>query len=185
VSALLVKVTRYAFLFWLPLYLTERLGYRPDQAGYLSSVYELAGIGGALLAGYCSDRLFGSRRYPVVCLMLAGLAGACLLPPVLGRFGWTGTLIAIAAVGVTTFGPDSMLQGAAAQDIGGGEDAGSAAGLVNGVASVGQLLSPYLVAGVSSMWGWDALFGVFVGIALAASVISGLFWNHRALRPPA
>src|SRR5262249_7714622 len=37
-AAFLVKITRYAFLFWLPLYLTERLRYRPDQAGYLSSV---------------------------------------------------------------------------------------------------------------------------------------------------
>lgn len=180
-TALLVKITRYSFLFWLPLYLTERLNYRPEQAGYLSSLYELAGIGGALAAGYASDRLAGSRRYPVVALMLAGLALACLSQPRLAAMGWGGTLAGIALIGVMTFGPDTMLQGAASQDAGGSQRAASAAGLVNGVASLGQLVSPYLVATVAERWGWDVLFFVFVGIALLGSLTAARFWNYRPL----
>jgi OPA family sugar phosphate sensor protein UhpC-like MFS transporter len=43
-----VKLTRYAFLFWLPLYMTEYLNYAKPQAGYASSMYELVGVLGAL-----------------------------------------------------------------------------------------------------------------------------------------
>jgi len=179
-AACLVKITRYSFLFWLPLYLTERLGYRPEQAGYLSSIYEFAGIGGALAAGYASEKLLGSRRYPVVSIMLAGLALACLIQPRLGGLGWAGTLAGIALIGVMTYGPDTILQGAACQDAGGARGAASAAGVVNGVASLGQLASPYLVALVATRWGWDTLFGVFVAIALAGSAAAAPFWNYRA-----
>jgi sugar phosphate permease len=78
-----------------------------------------------------------------------------------------------------TFGPDTLLQGAAVQDVGGRDGAASAAGLVNGVASLGQLLSPYLVAQVTTRWGWDALFTSFLAIALLGSAITARFWNHR------
>jgi sugar phosphate permease len=180
VAAFLVKVTRYSFLFWLPLYMTERLGYAPQQAGYLSSIYELAGIGGALLAGYASDKLAGARRFPVVCVMLLGLAAACLFQPALARLGWAGALIGVALIGVLTFGPDTMLQGAASQDAGGANGVASAAGMVNGIASMGQLVSPYLVAQVATRWGWDILFAAFVVISLAGAAVSGRYWNFRS-----
>ena len=179
ITACLSKITRYSFLFWLPLYLTEKLHYRPEQAGYLSSVFELAGVGGALLAGYASDKLMGSRRFPVVSVMLAGLAVACLIEPGLAALGWGGALLGITLIGIMTFGPDTLLQGAASQDAGGKGGAASAAGLVNGVASMGQLVSPYLVAQVATRWGWDTLFAVFVAISLAGSGVAALFWNYQ------
>jgi len=183
ITAFLVKITRYSFLFWLPLYLTEQLKYPPGQAGYLSAAYELAGIVGALIAGYASDKLAGARRYPVVSLMLLGLALACLVQPGLARFGWGGSLAGIALIGMMTFGPDTMLQGAASQDAGGKGGAATAAGLVNGIASLGQLISPYLVAQVATRWGWDTLFGLFVAIALAGSGVAAWFWNYRPEEP--
>jgi sugar phosphate permease len=180
VAGFLLKVMRYSFLFWLPLYLTERLAYKPEQAGYLSSIFEFAGIGGALAAGYASDKLLRARRYPVVCVMLMGLAAACLIQPRLAALGWVGALGGIALIGFMTFGPDTIVQGAACQDVGGVRCAASAAGLVNGVASLGQLASPYLVALVAEHWGWDAVFGVFVAIALVGSAVTAPFWNYRS-----
>jgi sugar phosphate permease len=179
-AGFLLKVMRYSFLFWLPLYLTERLAYKPEQAGYLSSVFEFAGIGGALAAGYASDKLLRARRYPVTCVMLMALAAACLIQPRLAALGWLGALAGIALIGVMTFGPDTIVQGAACQDVGGIRCAASAAGLVNGVASLGQLASPYLVALVAERWGWDTVFSVFVAIALAGSAVTAPFWNYRS-----
>jgi OPA family sugar phosphate sensor protein UhpC-like MFS transporter len=60
-SYFLLEMTRYGFLFWLPLYLTKSLAYKPDSAGYLSSLFELVGFAGAIVAGYLSDRVFRSR----------------------------------------------------------------------------------------------------------------------------
>jgi sugar phosphate permease len=179
VAAFLVKITRYSFLFWLPLYLNEHLRYKPDMAGYLSSVYELAGVAGTLFAGYASDRIAGSRRYPVISLMLGGLAAACLVHTGLARTGWVGSAVAISLIGFMTYGPDTLLQGAASQDAGGPGGAAAAAGLVNGIASLGQLVSPYLVAIAASRWGWDVLFSWFVAVALAGALLTALFWNHR------
>ena len=53
----------------------------------------------------------------------------------------------------------------------------------NGVASLGQLLSPYLVAQVTTRWGWDALFASFVAVALLGSAITASFWNYRPAEP--
>src|SRR5262245_22474161 len=50
-----VKLIRYSFLFWLPLYMTEVLQYSPVHSGYASAVYELAGLVGVLFAGYVSE----------------------------------------------------------------------------------------------------------------------------------
>lgn len=178
-NALVLKILRYTFLFWLPLYLSDRLRYRPDQAGFLSSAFELLGFGGALAAGYLSDRLTGGRRFPVIGVLLGGLALTCLIFPPLASSGWIGSLIAIMLVGFFTYGPDTLLQGAAAQDAGTATDAAATVGWINGIASLGQLLAPYLVASVAVSRGWDRLFEILVGTAAAGALLSLLGWNWR------
>ena len=84
-----LKITRYSLLFWLPLYLVQRMQYNESQAGYTSSLLELVGFSGALIAGYVSDRLLNGRRYPVGATMLFGLAAALLMHPVIsGSVRW-------------------------------------------------------------------------------------------------
>jgi OPA family sugar phosphate sensor protein UhpC-like MFS transporter len=180
IVAFLLKVIRYGFLYWLPLYLTERLGYRPEQAGYLSSAYELLGFAGAIAAGYASDKVFGGKRFPVASLMLAGLGIACVLHPRLAAMGWAGCLASITLIGFMTYGPDTLMQGAASQDAASNEDPASTAGFVCGVASLGQLVSPHLVAWVVANRGWDELFLFFVGIAAAGAALSALGWRLKA-----
>jgi len=175
-----LKVIRYSFLFWLPLYLTEQFHYSNEAAGYLSSAYEIAGFAGAVLAGYLSDRVFGARRFPVASIMLIGLAGACHLLPMLGAMGHTAGLVGIVLVGLMTYGPDTLMQGAASQDLGADGSAGAAAGFVCGIASLGQLISPYLVAVLAQRFGWDALFQGFVMLAGATALLSAVNWNFRA-----
>ena len=45
------KSDGYSLMFWLPLYLIQRLKYSPGEAGYTSSLFELVGFGGAPLGG--------------------------------------------------------------------------------------------------------------------------------------
>ncbi|MCW5962797.1 MAG: MFS transporter [Bryobacterales bacterium] len=179
VSAFLLKVIRYSFLFWLPLYMTDHLGYTAERAGYASSIFELVGFLGALVAGYASDKLFGARRFPVTSIMMAGLAVVCLLHPFIADRGLLWNLLGIALIGIMTYGPDTLMQGAASQDAGAGGGEASAAGVICGIASLGQLASPYFVALAADRFGWDALFYVFVAIALAGSVLTAIFWNFR------
>ena len=176
------KVTRYAFLFWLPLYLTEHLHYRAGEAGYTSSLLEFAGFAGALAAGYVSDKLMDSRRLPVAALMLWGLALACWINPWLAAAGRPGLALSISLIGMMNYGPDTILQGAASQDIGSKWAVGTAAGFISGFGSLGQLLSPYLVAYVAQKYGWDRLFHLFVVISLVGGGLLATRWNHAAPR---
>ncbi len=181
ITAFLLKVIRYSFLFWLPLYMTDHLKYSAERAGYASSIFELVGFLGALVAGYASDRLFGARRFPVTSIMMAGLAVVCLVHPFLAQRGLIWNLLGIALIGIMTYGPDTLMQGAASQDAGAGGGEASAAGVICGIASLGQLVSPYFVAVAADRWGWDALFFVFVAVALAGSALTAFFWNFRAV----
>ncbi len=173
------KLTRYAFLFWLPLYMTEALDYTDRTAGYTSSVYELMGVLGVLLAGYASDKLFQARRFPVGALMLYGLALSLLLHPTLSELGIWANAVSIGIIGIMTFGPDALMSGAAAMDIGKQRGAATAAGLINGMGSCGQLVSPLLVAFVADQFGWNSMFYLFVVVALISGTLLATKWNYR------
>ena len=172
------KMTRYAFLFWLPLYMTEALSYSESAAGYTSSVYELIGFFGVLIAGYASDKLFQARRFPVGALMLYGLALALFVHPTLSELGFVANAVSIGVIGIMTFGPDALMSSAAAMDIGGQRGAATAAGLINGMGSVGQIFSPLLVAYVADQFGWNSMFYLFVIFALISGTLLAFKWNY-------
>ncbi len=176
-----LKLTRYAFLFWLPLYMKDHLGYGGEEAGYTSSIFELVGFMGAVAAGYFSDKLFQSRRMPVGALMLWGLAIAFLIHPHLAAWSHLGNAIGIALIGFMTFGPDTLMTGAAAQDVGSKHGAATAAGFINGIGSIGQTASGYVVAYVTLTYGWDSLFYLFVIFAFIGGSLLALKWNYNAL----
>ena len=113
--------------------------------------------------------------------MLGGLAAACLAFPALSASGRMGNWIGIGLLGVLTFGPDTLMGGAATQDAAGAERAGTAAGLVNGVGSVGQMLSPLVVSCVVETWNWDTLFYLFVACSAAGSLVLSTRWGSRPL----
>lgn len=171
------KLTRYSFLFWLPLYLTERLRYSPVNAGYASSIYDGIGFAGVLVAGYVSEKFWGGKRFPVGSLMLFGLAVLCVLYPMLSSLGTVANLAAIAAIGGFTFGPDTIMAGSGTQEAVPQEAVGRAGGFVNGVGSIGQVLSPYFVAGISTHFGWNALFYSLGVAALLGSVALATQWR--------
>ncbi|MGW9685798.1 MFS transporter [Flagellimonas sp. 2504JD1-5] len=176
----ILKMTRYAFLFWLPIYLEKSLEYNTSQAGYISSVYELVGFFGVILAGYASDRLFGSKRFSTVSIMMVGLAVTCLVHPVLVGYGMAGTVISISLIGMATYGPDSLICTAGAMDVGGKKGTGMAAGIINGMGSVGQMFSGFIVVAINENFGWDSLFEFFVVMSLLGGGLAALKWNFKS-----
>jgi sugar phosphate permease len=183
-----LTLTRYSFLFWLPLYMTQRLRDSPSDAGYTSSLYELVGFVGAIVAGYASEKLFQSRRFPVGSLMLFGLAAASLVHPYLASLGHLSNAIGISLIGIMTYGPDTLMSGAAAQDIGSAKAAATASGLIDGIGHFGEIISPFVVAYVTARFGWDVLFYVLVIFALIGAVLLATHWNYvpsGAARPKA
>ena len=173
-----IKFKRYALLFWLPLYLTQRLKYTTEVSGYTSSLFEIFGFAGVLIAGYVSDKLYSSRRFPIACIMMFCLFLIMIIHPYLSLLGYWGTFSAIALIGLFLYGPDSIISGAMAVDLG-KEAAATTAGFINGVGSVGAIISPMVVSVVADKYGWDMLFKIFVFTSLASSVLLSLKWNFE------
>lgn len=171
------KMGRYALLFWLPLYMVEKLGYNLAEAGYTSILYEAVGFFGVIAAGYVSDKLFQARRMPVGALGMWGLAIVCFFHPRLAAWSHLGNAIGIALIGFFTYGPDALMSGAAAIDACSPKAAGLAAGVINGVGSLGQMLSGFVVAYIANKFGWDSLFYFFVAISLIAGCLLAIKWN--------
>jgi sugar phosphate permease len=181
-SYFFLELARYAFLFWLPLYMVERLHYSLRLSGYLSSFYELVGILGALIAGYASDRLARSRRAPVASVMLCGLGCSLFCQPFLSRFGPVGIAFIVSLAGIFCYGPDTLLSGALAQDIGEEKAAATATGLVEGIGHLGALFSPYVAIYISKHYGWDRLFPVLAVSAFVAAIALVPIWNFAPQR---
>src|SRR5580698_4488089 len=179
ISYFFLELCRYALMFWLPYYMVRQLHYGVQTAGYLSSLYELVGIAGALAAGYISDKFNQSRRAPVSAVMLGGLGFVMLCQPMFVHAGLAGIGVAISLAGFLSYGPDTLLSGAAAQDVGETRSAATASGLIDGIGHLGALFSPYVVVYVSERYGWDRLFLVFAGTALLAGLALLPLWNLK------
>jgi sugar phosphate permease len=165
-----IKLIRYSLLFWLPYYLSEGLGYRDDQAGYMSIAFEVGGILGVVIIGVVSDRIRRYARASLAAGALVCLAVTLLFCNSAAHAGMAANVLVFAFVGAFLFGPDSLVSGAAAQDAGGRYAAATATGFVNGMGSLGAILQSFVTVEVSKRWGWGALFYVFVGLALLAAV---------------
>jgi sugar phosphate permease len=140
--------------------------------------YEAFGFLGVLAAGFASDYLFKARRFPISSIMLFGLAIVLFLQPYISPLGIVPTILSIGLIGFFTYGPDSLMSGAAAMDMGKNQGAALSAGLINGIGSLGQLLSPFAVAYVSQKYGWNSLFQLFVFVSLIAAFLLIFKWNY-------
>jgi OPA family sugar phosphate sensor protein UhpC-like MFS transporter len=140
------------------------------------TAFELAGLVGPILIGYASDKLFGARRMPA-CVISLALLTVCLALFVPSM--QSGSLYMVVGLlfmmGMTLYGPDSMISGSAAIDFGSKDGAASAAGFVNGCGSVGAILGGLLPGYFDTI----TVFLVFTGAALVASVMLIPFWNSR------
>ena len=144
-----VKFVRYALWSWAPFLLNTQFGLEADSAGYMSTLFDFFGFMGAMTAGILSDRLFNGRRTVISILMLFGMVVGC------GTLFWAGTMAGsgvfssgtviftcgagLSIIGFMLFGPDSLLTGAGAMDLGSKKSALAAAGIINGMGSVGSM----------------------------------------------
>jgi sugar phosphate permease len=166
-----LKLIRYSILFWLPYYLNTVLKYSKGQAGYQSTSFEVGGVLGSIAIGYISDRYFPGRRRIISAIMTAALAGALLLYISLAPISVFLNFIGMALVGFCLFGPDTIICGAAAQDLGGKHNVAKAAGFINGVGSIGAIFQGVVTSRMStSRFGWNGLFYLFVALSLLSCV---------------
>jgi sugar phosphate permease len=173
----LLKPARYAILLWGPVIVFEQMpSVGKVGAAIIPTAFELAGLLGPILLGLASDKLFGARRMPACVLSLLALTVTLAL--FMGALH-TGSVMLVVALlfvmGLTLYGPDSMISGAAAIDFGTAKAGATAAGFVNGCGSVGAILGGLLPGYFDSV----TVFIVFAGCALFSALVLIPHWNSR------
>jgi OPA family sugar phosphate sensor protein UhpC-like MFS transporter len=173
----MLKPARYAILLWGPVIIYERM---PEIGKVASAIvptsFELAGLIGPILIGIASDKYFGARRIPVCVLSLVVLTVClALFVPAMQSGSLYLVVGLLFMMGLTLYGPDSMISGSAAIDFGSKDGAASAAGFVNGCGSVGAVLGGLLPGYFDTI----TVFMVFTGAALLAILMLLPFWNSR------
>ncbi|HJN15261.1 MAG TPA: MFS transporter [Armatimonadota bacterium] len=174
----LQKPTRYAILFWGPVFVARRL-HTDDMAlaGIIASAFELAGVAGPIAAGFISDKCFGARRMPTAVIGLVLLSGVlCLFGPLTAGGNAWAMAGALSMIGFLLFGPDSLVSSTAAVDFGTRKGAGTAVGVVNGCGSAGQILGATLPGYIHNE---AILFYIFAGATLLSACILAPMWNRR------
>ena len=141
-----IKFLRYAVDSWLPYFLDVVYGTSAVAGGYASTVFDLAGFVGAIFAGTISDRFFGGRRAPVMVLMSGGMTIAYLLVFQLGGTSIATLVSLYGLIGFMLYGPDTLLAGAGAIDVSSKRGAVAAAGIINGLGSIGPIVQEQLIA---------------------------------------
>jgi sugar phosphate permease len=173
-----LKMNRFTLLLWLPLYLVQTVHYSDGLANSTSALFELFGFVGAVAATYVSNRYFQARRYPVAIIMLLALGFISLLEPLVSLMGWWASAVSISFMGFLVYGPDALMVSTAVLESVPYRQAGRASAFVNGIGSVGQMLSPFLVTRFAHHYGWDNLFNLLLVTSLIPAFIMARKWSQ-------
>jgi len=179
-----VKFLRYSLDSWLPAFLNLQ-GLDVARASYYSQVFDFAGIGGAIIAGWALDRWFKGNWAAVGAVMSFGVIAGYL-----GVIQFGGSPIAIAIwfglVGFMLYGPDTLLCGAASVQVAGEKNGVAVAGVVNGLGSIGPVVQEevigWLVRGdVQQGMRNTNLLALTISIVMA-SLLTLLAWRLHRLK---
>ncbi|KAJ4956913.1 hypothetical protein NE237_013696 [Protea cynaroides] len=177
------KFVAYTFLFWLPFYLSQtEIGgeyVSVTSAGNLSTLFDVGGIVGGVLAGYISDRL-NARAITAASFLYAAIP-SMLLYRSYGRISKSMNIVLMMIAGLFVNGPYALITTAVSADLGTHSslkgDARALAtvtAIIDGTGSAGAALGPLLTGFVSTK-GWDNVFlMLMIGSFIAGLLLSRL-----------
>jgi len=173
------KFLRYALDSWAPLAGEELFSLDDATAGYVSTAFDWVGFLGVIFSGWISDKVFSGRRYQTVNYMTWGMFGAFIFLATLGMQSALLFGIGLALCGFMLMGPDSLLSGVGAIDVGGKKAAILAAAIINGLGSIGPIFQEEIIGYTIDNYGYNATFNVLIGVSILA-ITGVMYLSHRA-----
>lgn len=145
------------------------------SAGNLSTLFDVGGIVGGILAGYISDKL-KARATTAASFMYAAIP-SIILYRTYGNVSQTMNIVLMMIAGLFVNGPYALITTAVSADLGTHSsvrgDARALAtvtAIIDGTGSVGASLGP-LLTGFLNTKGWDAVFVMLMICALIAGLL--------------
>jgi sugar phosphate permease len=173
----LLNASRYGFLDWGLAHLTEVQETGVAVAAIKYAVLPCGAILGSYLAGWATDRFFGSRRAPVTCILLVALGLLTLTYDWMARTSVPGTVLLLIAIGFCIYGPQVLLVGTAPADLARKGTSAAAAGFVNCMGYVGAATGDYFTGRSLDAYGWEEAIYLWACWAFAAALATALLWN--------
>ncbi|KAB2023993.1 hypothetical protein ERO13_D06G050100v2 [Gossypium hirsutum] len=172
------KLVAYTFLYWLPFYIrhTAVAGVHLSHktAGILSTIFDIGGVLGGVLAGFISD-VIDARAVTSVTFLLLSIP-ALILYRIYGSVSMVTNIGLMFLSGLLVNGPYSLITTAVAADLGtqdlikGNSRAlATVTAIIDGTGSVGAALGP-LLAGYISTRGWNSVFLMLIFAIFFASI---------------
>jgi len=180
VSLGLLNACRYGFLDWGLTHLKEVQETGVGIAALKYAVLPLGAVAGSYVAGWASDRFFGSRRAPVTCLLLVALALLSLTYDYVARTSMPATIVLLVCIGFCIYGPQALHVGTAPADLARRGTSAAAAGFVNCLGYAGAAGGDYFTGRTLDAYGWERAIFIWAAWALGAAVAAGLLWNATA-----
>ena len=174
-----VKFIRYALWSWAPYLLFTHFRLDLDDAGYVSTIFDVAGVAGVIVAGIISDLIFSGRRAFVSFLSILALTASCFFLYYGGGASLIVFSVAIGFIGFFLYGPDALMTGAGAIDVGSRESATLAAGIINGMGSVGAVAQELALGVLLEHEMIDGVFATLVGSSLLAVLCLGFLLTRN------
>lgn len=173
------KLVAYTFLYWLPFYISHTAiagKYLSNEAaGNLSTMFDVGGVVGGILAGHISDRL-DARAITAASFMY------CAIPALFfyrsyGHISLAVNVVLMLVTGMFVNGPYALITTAVSADLGthsslkGNTRAlATVTAIIDGTGSIGAAIGP-LLTGYISTNSWTAVFTML----MFAALVSGLF----------
>ncbi|XP_042505859.1 putative glycerol-3-phosphate transporter 1 [Macadamia integrifolia] len=173
------KLVAYTFLYWLPFYISQTAidgKYLSNAtAGDLSTIFDVGGVLGGILAGHISDRL-DARAITAASFMY------CAIPALFFYrcYGYVSLYVNIALMFVTGMfvnGPYALITTAVSADLGthsslnGNSRAlATVTAIIDGTGSVGAAIGP-LLTGYIAAKSWNGVFTMLMVAALVAGLL--------------
>ncbi len=175
-------LVRKGFEEWFPRYMQEVHKLALDNPVFQRNAFAvvIAGIAGAFIAGFLSDKVFASRRPPVAflgyVLQIISLTIVAMAPSLEAIvIAFTINSLAISMV-------HSMLSGTASMDFGGKRAAATAAGMFDGMQYVGGSVMGIGAGWLIETYGWGAWGPSMIGFAVIGAILMLKLWNARPSR---
>ncbi|XP_076902213.1 putative glycerol-3-phosphate transporter 5 [Bidens hawaiensis] len=174
------KLVAYTFLYWLPFYIRHTavagVNLSHKTAGILSTIFDIGGVIGGILAGYISD-LIDARAVTSVTFLTLSIP-ALVLYRLYGSISMFSNILLMFLSGLLVNGPYALITTAVAADLGtqssikGNSRAlATVSAIIDGTGSVGAALGP-LLAGYISTRGWNIVFLMLIlSLAIAGLLL--------------
>jgi sugar phosphate permease len=174
------KLIRYMVWSWSAYFLAKNYHRTGKEAAIYSILFDVMGIPGVFITGWISDRYFKSKRGGVALIMMLCMSVMTLMLVLFGNVSVLVFCLLLGGVGFFLYGPDALLSGAGAMDVGNRKTALFATATIAMFGALGPVVQEVVVPRVYNPKDLSLIFTfLFVSAVMGSLFCALLVWRNR------